>query len=134
MLFRSSNLPSEDARLVLHEQRGLPFPAFSCEVRLGTKSGFIQAATNPSQEKKMPITNGIAISPVTESNFKSGSYRLLPLRPQIGILIIDSALWGALFFVLYSLYCSIVHKWRVRQGRCIKCGYDLRESDRKSVG
>lgn len=54
-------------------------------------------------------------------------FRALPMRPMWSGLIINAIVFSATWMVLLLAPACLRRSLRRRQGRCLKCGYDLRD-------
>lgn len=100
--------------VAVHEARGLPLQAMSCEIM--TRGG--------REWRTAPSLGGIALTPSSQG-FAVRS-RALPLRPIWPAFAADSMFYAAILLVSVRGPGAVRRLVRNRSGRCVACGYDLR--------
>ncbi len=106
------------------DARGWPLAALWCRWDAGLVPG------GPEDGKL--LHGGIELEPVKpqrQGTRNADDQRALPLRPIWRGLAVDSLLYALIWFILVGGVGFVRREIRRVQGRCIKCGYDLRGAE-----
>jgi hypothetical protein len=98
------------------DQVGWPCPALYC-VSIPASTGTLESSLR---------LGGIVISRAATTTMPADGYRVIPLRPIWGGLLLDVCLFSTLGGGLATTFVSLRRLRRRSQGHCPRCGYDLR--------
>ncbi len=113
------------APLAYIEQCSMGFPApglghsLRCDYTVRTVNGA------PSFEPVFTVSGGLDASRFTPYSTPRPGL-VLPLLPRWPEFIINTAFWAGVLWLVFGGAAWLRGLWRIRQGRCAACGYDLR--------
>lgn len=123
----AGRVPDPRAPLIVEERAGWPAPALSHEVEIGP-SPF--SVVQPAINVHWGIDLDTDINPgrlMSLSGFGDGDRpRALPLRPEWPGFAINTALYGAIAYLVLFGAGTLRRARRRRRGLCPHCGYDRR--------